>query len=79
MRITHKGEKQMKTEIIVAIIAGCGTVLAAVIGGVFAIITKKSNSKPEQKIQGNGNIQAGKDVNISGGVNINVETNHKRK
>ena len=69
----------MKTEIFVAIIAGCGTVLAAVIGGVFAIITKKSNSKPEQKIQGDGNIQAGKDVNISGGVNINVETNHKRK
>lgn len=46
----------METEIIVAIIAGCATVLAAVIGGVFAIITKKTNSKPEQKIQGNGNI-----------------------
>lgn len=69
----------METEIIVAIIAGCATVLAAVIGGVFAIITKKTNSKPEQKIQGNGNIQAGKNANISGGVNINAETNHKRK
>ena len=46
----------METEIIVAIIAGCATVLAAVIGGVFAIITKKTNSKPEQKIQVNGNI-----------------------
>lgn len=69
----------METEIIVAIIAGCATVLAAVIGGVFAIITKKTNSKPEQRIQGNGNIQAGKNANISGGVNINAETNHKRK
>ena len=69
----------METEIIVAINAGCATVLAAVIGGVFAIITKKTNSKPEQKIQGNGNIQAGKNANISGGVNINAETNHKRK
>ena len=69
----------METEIIVAIIAGCATVLAAVIGGVFAIITKKTNSKPEQKIKGNGNIQAGKNANISGGVNINAETNHKRK
>lgn len=69
----------METEIIVAIIAGCATVLAAVIGGVFAIITKKTNSKPEQKIQGNGNIQAGKNANISGGVNIYAETNHKRK
>lgn len=69
----------METEIIVAIIAGCATVLAAVIGGVFAIITKKTNSKPEQKVQGNGNIQAGKNANISGGVNINAETNHKRK
>lgn len=46
----------METEIIVAIIAGCATVLAAVIGGVFAIITKKTNSKPKQKIQVNGNI-----------------------
>ena len=69
----------METEIIVAIISGCATVLAAVIGGVFAIITKKTNSKPEQRIQGNGNIQAGKNANISGGVNINAETNHKRK
>lgn len=69
----------METEIIVAIIAGCATILAAVIGGVFAIITKKSKGKPEQKIQGNGNIQAGKNVKISGGVNINAETNHKRK
>lgn len=69
----------METEIIVAIIAGCATVLAAVIGGVFAMITKKTNGKPEQKIQGNGNIQAGKNVKISGGVTINAETSNKRK
>lgn len=69
----------MKTEIIVAIIAGCATVLAAIIGGISTIITKKTNNKPEQKIQGNGNIQAGKNANISGGVNINAETNYKRK
>lgn len=69
----------METAIIAAIIAGCATILAAVIAGVFAIIAKKTNGKPEQKIQGNGNIQAGKDANISGGVNINAEANHKRQ
>lgn len=69
----------METEIIVAIIAGSATVLAAIIAGVFALVAKKSKNKPEQKIQGNGNIQAGKNVKISGGVNINAESNHKRK
>lgn len=69
----------METEIIVAIIAGSATIIAAIIAGVFALITKKTKVKDEQKIQGNGNIQAGKNANISGGVNINAETNHKRK
>ena len=69
----------METEIIVAIIAGCATIIAAIIAGVFALITKKAKGKEEQKIQGDGNIQAGKNVNISGGVTINVETNNKRK
>ena len=69
----------METEIIVAIIAGSATVLAAIIAGIFALVAKKSKNKPEQKIQGNGNIQAGKNVKISGGVNINAESNHKRK
>lgn len=69
----------METEIVVAIIAGCATVLAAVIAGVFTLIAKKSKGKEEQKIQGNGNIQAGRNVRISGGVTINAETNDKRK
>lgn len=69
----------METEIIVAIITGSATVLAAIIAGIFALIAKKSKNKPEQKIQGNGNIQAGKNVKISGGVTINAESNHKRK
>lgn len=69
----------METEIIVAIIAGSATVLAAIIAGVFALITKSSKNEPEQKIQGNGNIQAGKNVKISGGVTINAESKHKRK
>ena len=69
----------MDTEIIVAIITGCATVLAATIAGIFALITKKSKSKEKQKIQGNGNIQAGKNINISGGVTINAETSNKRK
>ena len=69
----------METEIIVAIIAGSATVLAAIIAGIFALLAKKSKSKPEQKIQGNGNIQAGMNVKISGGVTINAESNHKRK
>ena len=69
----------MEIEIIVAIIAGSATVLAAIIAGIFALIAKKSKNKPEQKIQGNGNIQAGKNVKISGGVTINAESNHKRK
>ena len=69
----------MEIEIIVAIIAGSATVLAAIIAGIFALIAKKSKNKPEQKIQGNGNIQAGKNVKISGGVTINAESKHKRK
>lgn len=69
----------METEIIVAIIAGCASILAAIIAGVFALIAKKAKSKEEQRIQGNGNIQAGKNVNISEGVTINAETNNKRK
>lgn len=69
----------MDTEIIVAIIAGSATVLAAIIAGVFALITKKSKNKPEQKIQGNGNIQAGKNVKVSGGVTIDAKSNNKRK
>lgn len=35
----------METEIVVAIIAGCATVLAAVIAGVFTLITKKSKGR----------------------------------
>ena len=69
----------METGIIVAIITGSATVLAAVIAGVFTLIVKKSKNKPEQKIQGNGNIQVGKNVKISGGVTINAKSNHKRK
>ncbi len=69
----------METEIVVAIIAGCATVLAAVIAGVFTLTAKKSKGKEEQKIQGNGNIQAGRNVRISGGVTINAKTNDKRK
>ena len=69
----------METEIVVAIIAGCATVLAAVIAGVFTLLAKKSKGKEEQNIQGNGNIQAGRNVRISGGVTINAETNGKRK
>lgn len=69
----------METEIVVAIIGAGATVLAAVIAGVVALITNKSKSKGTQKIQGNGNIQAGKNVNISGGVTINAETDNRRK
>lgn len=35
----------METEIIVAIIAGCATIIAAIIAGVFALITKKAKGK----------------------------------
>lgn len=66
----------METEIVVAIIGGGTTILAAIIAGVVTLITKKSKSKETQKIQGNGNIQAGKNVNISGGVTINAETDN---
>ena len=69
----------METEIIVAIIAGSASILVAIITGIFALLAKKSKSKPEQKIQGNGNIQAGKNVKISGGVTINAKSKHKRK
>lgn len=69
----------METEIIVAIIGGGATILAAIIAGVFTLITKKSKSREAQKIHGNGNIQAGKNVNISGGVIINAETDNRRK
>ena len=39
----------METEIVVAIIAGCATVLAAVIAGVFTLIAKKSKGKGKGK------------------------------
>lgn len=68
----------MKTEIIVAIIGASSAVLGAFITGVFTIYRKKSQDKPKQKIQGNGNIQAGQNINISGGVTVNAETINKR-
>lgn len=69
----------MKTEIIVAIITGCVTVLSAIITGIFALFKNKSKRKGQQNIKGNGNIQAGENVSVSGGISINVETNNKRK
>ncbi len=69
----------MKTEIIVAIIAGGATILAAVIAGVFNLVSKKTKNTGGQKIQGNGNIQAGRNITISGGVNTNDDSSNKRK
>lgn len=69
----------MDTQIIVAIIAACATILAAIIAGVFLLASKKGKKEDSQRIQGNGNIQAGNNVNISGGMTINAETSDRRK
>ena len=69
----------MEIEIVVAIISAGAAILTAIIAGMFTLIKKKPKSEKLQKIQGNGNIQAGKNVNISGGVTVNDETNNRRK
>lgn len=72
-------ERNMSTEIIVAIIAGGAAVVAAIITGIFNLFGKKSKATKEQKIQGNNNIQAGENVHIVGGVSNNAKTDNKRK
>lgn len=67
----------MDIEIIVAIITGCVTVLAAIIAGIFKIVTNNKDSEKRQKIIGSGNIQAGQCVDISGGVDVDIKTNSK--
>lgn len=69
----------METEIVVAIIGGGAAILTAIITGIFALVAKKSKSKEAPKIQGNGNIQAGRNVNISGGVTVDAKTDNRRK
>lgn len=71
----------MEKEIIIAIISGAATVIAALIAGVCAIISsrKKAKHDKEQTIEGSGNIQAGNNVHIVGGAKIDVKATNKRK
>ena len=51
----------MSTEVVVAIIAGSATVLAAITTGIFELIKKNKdkNIKIKQKQKGSNNIQIG--------------------
>lgn len=51
----------MSTEVVVAIIAGTATVLAAIITGIFELLKKNKgkNIKIKQKQKGSNNIQIG--------------------
>lgn len=55
----------MNSDIVIAIVTTLGTIIVAIIG-VSIIYIKKTNKKNKlnQKIKGDFNIQAGRDVNI---------------
>lgn len=69
----------MQTEIIVAIISAIAAILVAIVTGIFKCITNKTKEDKSQSISGNGNIQAGGDINLSGGIEINAKPTDKRK
>lgn len=71
----------MEPGIITAMITAGAAILAAIITGIFKLVNNKSKKRntSNQKIHGNGNIQAGNNIKIRGDVTINDETTNKRK
>ena len=67
----------MSTEVIIAIISASAVVLAAIITGIFKLIDSKTKDDKNQNIKGNGNMQAGGSITVSGGISVNEKPTDK--